>query len=199
MKSIEPLSLHGFGISLDPLGKQHADGLRAAASDGDLWNLWFTLVPRPNEVDAYIAEALGGQQSGDMLPWVVRDIDTGTVIGSTRFHDIVCDVDRVEIGYTWYARRYQGTHVNPACKMLLLRHAFETLSCAVVGLRTDVFNFRSQSAIERLGAKKDGVIRHHQLRRDGTARDSVMYSILAHEWPDVRRNLLFRLAIQPSP
>lgn len=172
----------------------HSAGLRIAASDGDLWNLWYTLVPEPNGVDEYIEKALRGLSEGTMLPWAVIDSSTGIVLGSTRYHDIMSEVDRVEIGYTWYAARAQGTHVNAACKLLLLTHAFEELECRVVGLRTDNFNYRSQRAIERLGAKKDGVIRHHALRRDGSVRNTVMYSILALEWPDVKKNLLLRLA-----
>jgi RimJ/RimL family protein N-acetyltransferase len=134
-----------------------------------------------------------------MLAWAVRDVKTGAVIGSTRYHDIVAAIDRVEIGYTWYGQRWQRTHVNTACKLLLLAHAFEGLGCGVVGLRTDRFNVRSQRAIEALGAHKDGVLRHHQARRDGTVRDSVMYSILAAEWPDVRRHLQLRLARHDAP
>ena len=137
--------------------------------------------------------ALQGQRDGHMLPWVVRDLSTGTIVGSTRYHDIVPAIDRVEIGYTWYAQSRQRTHVNTTCKLLLLAHAFDTLGCKVVGLRTDNFNFRSQRAIEGLGAKKDGVLRHHAARRDGSVRDSVLYSILAAEWPDVRRHLESRL------
>ena len=129
-----------------------------------------------------------------MLPWAVRELSTNTIIGSTRYHDIVAPIDRVEIGYTWYAASRQKTHVNTACKLLLLTHAFDSLGCAVVGLRTDNFNLNSQRAIAALGAKKDGVIRHHQARRDGSARDSVMFSILREEWPDVRRHLTARLA-----
>ena len=121
-------------------------------------------------------------------------ITPDAIAGSTRYHDIVRDIDRVEIGYTWYGAKWQRSHVNSACKLLLLTHAFEALGCKVVGLRTDNFNFASQKAIEALGAKKDGVIRHHQARRDGTARDSVMYSILVAEWPDVKRHLALRLA-----
>jgi RimJ/RimL family protein N-acetyltransferase len=128
-----------------------------------------------------------------MLPWVVRELTSGRIVGSTRYHDIVASIGRVEIGYTWYAKSWQRTHVNTACKLLLFQHGFDALGCAVVGLRTDNFNFASQRAIERLGARKDGVIRHHQARRDGSARDSVMYSVLASEWPDVKRHLLLRL------
>ncbi len=189
-----PTVLEGHGVRLEPLAREHHDGLVAAAGDGELWTLWFTSVPAPAETHAYIAAALAGQDAGHMLPWAVRELDTGAIVGSTRYHDIVTAVDRVEIGYTWYARRCQKTHVNTACKLLLLGHAFDELGCAVVGFRTDNFNFASQAAIAALGAKKDGVIRHHQSRRDGTVRDTVMFSILATEWRDVKRHLELRLA-----
>ena len=189
-----PTVLEGHGVRLEPLAREHHDGLVVAASDGDLWNLWFTSVPEPEQAHAYISAALAGQDAGHMLPWSVIDIASGAIVGSTRFHDIVPAVDRVEIGYTWYARRCQKTHVNTACKLLLLGHAFDDLGCSVVGFRTDNFNFASQQAIAALGARKDGVIRHHQARRDGTVRDTVMFSILAVEWPDVKRHLELRLA-----
>ena len=189
-----PITLEGGGIRLEPLTEDHHEGLVAAAADGRLWELWFTSVPPPDGMRAYIAAALQGQRDGHMMPWVVRDSGSGAVLGSTRYHDIVREIDRVEIGYTWYSESRQRTHVNTACKRLLLAHAFETLGCQVVGLRTDNFNFRSQRAIEALGAKKDGVIRHHTMRRDGTVRDTVIYSILAAEWPDVKRHLALRLA-----
>lgn len=189
----QPVVLEGRGIRLEPLTDKHSDGLVAAAGDGRLWELWFTAVPVPDKMPAYITDALKGQRDGHMLPWVVRDAASGAVIGSTRYHDIVLAVERVEIGYTWYAQSRQRTNVNTTCKLLLLGHAFDTLGCKCVGLRTDNFNFRSQRAIEALGAKQDGVIRHHAARRDGTVRDSVMYSILASEWPDVRRHLELRL------
>ena len=190
----EPVTLEGHGVRLEPLSLEHTDGLSAAAADGRLWELWFTSVPPPERTRSYIEDALAGHKAGHMLPWAVRELATGEVVGSTRFHDIVRGADRVEIGYTWYAASRQRTHVNPACKLLLLFHAFDTLGCRVVGFRTDGFNFRSQRAIEALGAKKDGVLRHHALRPDGTVRDTVMYSILAAEWPDVRRHLASRLA-----
>ena len=193
MIKVEPVILERDGIRLEPIDTGHADGLAAAAADGELWNLWFTVVPAPHETAAYVAAALRGQRDGHMLPWVVRDLETGKIIGSTRYHDIVPPIDRVEIGYTWYAKSHQKTHVNTSCKLMLFGHAFETLGCAVVGLRTDNFNFASQKAIEALGAKKDGVIRHYMARRDGSARDVHMYSILAHEWPDVKRHLELRL------
>ena len=194
MIQVHPITLEGDGVRLEPLAAEHHDALATAAADGALWELWFTSVPVPGKLQAYLAEAIAGQKAGHMLPWVVRELTTNAIIGSTRFHDIVPAIDRVEIGYTWYAKSWQRTHVNTACKLLLLTHAFEAVGCEVVGLRTDNFNFRSQRAIEALGAKKDGVIRHYGARRDGTARDTVMYSILAHEWPDVRRHLHLRLA-----
>jgi RimJ/RimL family protein N-acetyltransferase len=188
------VTLEGHGVRLEPLARAHHDGLVAAAHDGELWKLWYTSVPEPEQTHAYISAALAGQDADHMLPWAVRDLAHDTIVGTTRFHDIVAAVDRVEIGYTWYARRCQKSHVNTACKLLLLGYAFETLKCAVVGFRTDNFNFASQQAIAALGAKKDGVIRHHQPRRDGTVRDTVMFSILVSEWPDVKRHLELRLA-----
>jgi N-acetyltransferase len=188
-----PVTLEGRGVRLEPLEPAHADALSTAASDGELWNLWYTSVPAPGHMGTYIADAIAGQSAGHMLPWAVRDLATDTLVGSTRYHDIVAAIDRVEIGYTWYAQSRQRSNVNTTCKLLLLEHAFETLDCKVVGLRTDNFNFRSQRAIEALGAKKDGVLRYHQARRDGTVRDSVMYSILVAEWPDVKRHLTTRL------
>jgi RimJ/RimL family protein N-acetyltransferase len=186
--------LEGRGIRLEPLSLGHRDALSAAAADGELWNLWFTSVPRPEATQKYIEDALKGQESGTMLPWAVRELGTNSIVGTTRYHDIVPAIDRVEIGYTWYAMRCQRTNVNTTCKLLLLEHAFDQLGCAVVGLRTDNFNFRSQKAIEGIGAKKDGVLRHHQARADGTVRDTVLYSILKSEWRDVRRHLELRLA-----
>jgi len=191
--TVAPATLEGYGIRLEPLTAAHAQGLRTAAADGRLWELWFTAVPEPDQVDAYIATAHAGQAAGHMLPWAVRELTSGEIIGSTRYHDIVSQIDRVEIGYTWYAKRWQRTHVNTSCKLLLFEHAFDTLGCKVVGLRTDNFNFESQRAIAALGAKKDGVIRHHLARRDGSVRDTHIFSVLATEWPDVRRHLRLRL------
>jgi RimJ/RimL family protein N-acetyltransferase len=192
--TIAPVTLEGHGVRLEPMATTHHDALAAAAADGDLWNLWFTSVPAPDQTAGYIETALRGYTDGHMLPWVVRNLATDTIVGTTRYHDIIADADRVEIGWTWYGVSWQRSHINPACKLLLMKHAFDTLGCGVVGLRTDNFNFRSQHAIERLGAKKDGIIRHHFRRRDGSIRDSVCYSILRHEWPDVRHNLEWRLA-----
>jgi RimJ/RimL family protein N-acetyltransferase len=193
MITLAPVTLEGHGLRLEPLLAEHAAALADAAADGRLWELWYTTVPEPAGVERYVADALAGQAAGHMLPWIVRDLASGDIIGTTRYHDIVPAIDRVEIGWTWYAARAQHTHVNTAAKLLLLTHAFDDVGCEVVGLRTDRFNVRSQRAIEALGAQKDGVLRHHQARRDGTVRDSVMYSILRHEWPDVKRHLDTRL------
>ncbi|HEU4352052.1 MAG TPA: GNAT family protein [Burkholderiales bacterium] len=189
----KPATLEGHGVRLEPLTPEHEKALMEAAKDGRLWELFFTSVPETENTKRYIEDALKGQERSDMLPWAVRELTSGAIVGSTRYHDIIPAADRVEIGWTWYAQRVQRTHVNTACKLLLFGYAFESLKCKVVGLRTDNFNFRSQRAIEALGAKKDGVIRHHWPRRDGTVRDSVMYSVLVHEWPEVKRHLELRL------
>jgi RimJ/RimL family protein N-acetyltransferase len=191
--TLSPVTLEGHGVRLEPLTLAHESGIRAAAADGALHELWYTSVPAAEAVAQYITTANEGMAAGHMLPWAVVDAPSGDVIGSTRYHDIVPAVDRVEIGYTFYAQRCQRTHVNSACKLLLLSHAFETVGCEVVGLRTDNFNFRSQRAIEGIGAKRDGVIRHHAPRRDGSARDTYIYSILVSEWPDVKRHLETRM------
>ena len=188
-----PVTLAGPGVQLVPMQGAHVDGLRAAAADGELWRLRVTSVPAPEETAAYVETALAMQQAGSRLPFVVLGAD-GAVIGSTSYHDILPAVGRLEIGYTWYAARCQRTHVNTRCKLLLLTHAFDTLGYEVVGWRTDNFNFASQRAIERLGARKDGVIRGHALRRDGTVRDTVMYSLRAGEWPETRAHLEYLLS-----
>src|SRR4051812_4806276 len=193
MITIAPVTLEGHGVRLEPMLPEHAGALATAVADGRLWELWVTAAPHPSEVDAYIATALEGYRNGHMLPWIVRELSSGAIVGSTRYHDIMAAIDRVEIGYTWYSRAWQRTHVNTACKLLLMAHAFDTLGCQVVGLRTDRFNTRSQRAIEGLGARQDGILRHHSMRKDGSPRDTVMYSVLAAEWTDVRRNLEFRL------
>jgi len=190
----EPITLQTPRVRLEPMTADHAAGLEAAAGDGKLWNLRITSVPAPGEMPAYIAAALKGYQDGHMLPFVVRDVAGGTIIGSTRYHDIVPAVERLEIGYTWYGKSWQRSHVNTSCKLLLLTHAFDTLGARLVGWRTDNFNFASQQAIERLGARKDGVLRHHALRRDGTVRDTVMYSLAVGEWPETRAQLQYLLA-----
>lgn len=187
------VTLTGYGVRLVPMTPEHEKGLETAAADGRLWELRVTSVPAPGETAGYIAAALDGKAQGHMLPFVVVDDGNGQIIGSTRYHDIIPSVARLEIGYTWYAKRCQRTHVNTACKLLLLRHAFSELGAAVVGWRTDNFNSASQRAIERLGAHKDGVIRHSALRRDGSVRDTVMYSLLSGEWPEVEKHLVYQL------
>jgi N-acetyltransferase len=188
---VEPATLEFNGVRLEPLSLHHAEGLRTAAADGELWNLRVTSVPEPHNVEQYIRAAL---DMPDRVAFAVIDVSTDAVMGTTSYHDILPAVDRVEIGWTWYAKSRQTSHVNTSCKLLLLSHAFDTLGCAVVGLRTDNFNFASQAAIERLGAKKDGVIRHHHPRRDGTVRDTVMYSILRGEWPEIKSHLHYKLS-----
>ena len=193
MAFVEPVTLSARGIRLVPLHLSHEAGLAAAAADGELWNIRVTSVPEPGQTRKYIEDALQMYAEGKRMAFAVTDEATGTVLGTTSYHDILPAVKRVEIGYTWYARRCQRTHVNTTCKLLMMGHAFDTLDCNVVGWRTDNYNFASQKAIERLGAKKDGVIRGHALRRDGTIRDTVMYSMRAGEWPEARAQLLYLL------
>ena len=190
----EPSLIESSRVRLEPLSLEHVDGLREAAADGELWTLRVTSVPEPADTRAYVEAALQGQRDGHMLPFAVRERAGGRIVGSTRYHDIVMAVDRLEIGYTWYARSWQRSFVNTECKLLLMQHAFETLGAQLVGWRTDNFNFASQRAIERLGARRDGVLRHHALRRDGTVRDTVMYSLAAGEWPEVKAQLLWQMA-----
>ena len=189
----EPCVLESARVRLEPLGLQHVDALAEAAADGELWNLRVTSVPAPGDTARYIEAALQGQRDGQMLPFAVRERESGRIVGSTRYHDIVPAVERLEIGYTWYARSRQRSFVNTECKLLLLTHGFETLGARLIGWRTDNFNFASQRAIERLGAKRDGVLRHHALRRDGTVRDTVMYSMAAGEWPEAKAQLRWLL------
>ncbi|QKV52044.1 GNAT family N-acetyltransferase [Comamonas antarctica] len=194
-----PTVLQAQGVRLEPLTMAHVPGLRAAAADGELWNLRVTSVPRPEDTEAYVAQALEMQARGERLPWAVVDAASSQVLGCTSYHDIVPAVRRVEIGYTWYARSVQRSHVNTSAKLLLMAHAFDTLNCNVVGWRTDILNLASQRAIERLGAHKDGVLRCHALRRDGSIRDTVMYSLLNAEWPAVRARLQARLQQPAAP
>jgi N-acetyltransferase len=194
MHKPEPCTLETQLVRLEPMGPEHAPALEAAAQDGELWNLRITSVPAPGETAAYVENAMKGLAQGHMLPFVVRDVASGKIIGSTRYHDIVVPIERLEIGYTWYGKSWQRSHVNTTCKILLMTHAFETLGAKLVGWRTDNYNFASQRAIERLGARKDGVLRHHAPRRDGTVRDTVMYSLAAGEWPEVKAHLQYQLA-----
>ena len=193
MSFVQPLVMCQNGVRLEPLSLAHEEGLRAAAADGTLWKLRITSVPEPQDTRAYIETALQMRADGHRFAFAVRDDATGEVLGSTSFHDILPAVKRVEIGYTWYRKSVQRSHVNTTCKLLMMGHAFDQLGCNVVGWRTDNFNFASQRAIERLGARKDGVIRGHALRRDGTIRDTVMYSMRAGEWPEARAHLLYLL------
>lgn len=181
-------------VRLEPLRMQHAQALEAAAADGELWKLWFTSAPAPGQTEAYIRKALDGLAAQAMLPFVVREKGSDTIVGTTRFYEFVPELPRVAIGYTWYAKRWQKSYVNTACKRLLLKHAFEALQCVAVEFHTDGRNLDSQRAIERLGAHRDGVLRAHKRRPDGTLRDTVCYSILAGEWHDVQRWLEMRLA-----
>ena len=194
MQKPQPCTLQTPQVRLEPMSIEHAAHLELAARDGELWNLRVTSVPAPGESAAYVAHALKGRDDGHMLPFVVRDVASGKVIGSTRYHDIVVPIERLEIGYTWYGKSWQRSHVNTTCKLLLMTHAFEMLGAQLVGWRTDNYNFASQKAIERLGARRDGVLRHHAPRRDGTVRDTVMYSLAAGEWPEVKAHLQYQLA-----
>ena len=191
MAFVEPVEMNDHGVRLEPLGLVHEVGLRAAAADGELWKLRITSVPEPEQTRAYIETALQMHTERHRFAFAVIEAASGRVLGSTSYHDILPAVKRVEIGYTWYARSAQRTHVNTTAKLLMMGHAFDTLGCHVVGWRTDNYNFASQQAIERLGARKDGVIRGHALRRDGTVRDTVMYSMRAGEWPEARAQLLY--------
>ena len=193
MEAVGPVTLERAPVRLVPLGPEHEDGLKRAAADGQLWTLRFTSVPEPQHTRAYIETALRGRAEGHRFAFAVLDSASGEVIGCTSYHDIVPAVERLEIGWTWYAASRQRSAVNTTAKLLLLQHAFETLDAKLVGWRTDNYNFASQRAIERLGARKDGVLRHHALRRDGTVRDTVMYSLAAGEWPEVKAHLLWQL------
>jgi RimJ/RimL family protein N-acetyltransferase len=196
MIQVEPVTLEFNGVRLEPLSLAHVDGLRLAALDGALWNLRVTSVPEPHRTQAYVHTAL---ETANRVAFAVVDASSGAVLGTTSYHDILFEIDRVEIGYTWYAKSVQRSHVNTSCKLLLLSHAFDTLGCAVVGFRTDNFNYASQAAIERLGAKKDGVIRHHGARRDGTVRDTVIYSIVRGEWHEIKTHLHYQLTRHAAP
>ena len=193
MSFVQPLVMRHNGVRLEPLALSHEDGLRAAAADGELWKLRITSVPEPHETRAYIETALKMREDGHRFAFAVVDDATGTVLGTTSYHDILPAVKRVEIGWTWYRKSVQRSHVNTIAKLLMMGHAFDQLGCNVVGWRTDNYNFASQRAIERLGARKDGVIRGHALRRDGTIRDTVMYSMRSGEWPEARAQLLYLL------
>lgn len=188
-----PITLTGQVAALEPLTQAHHDDLCNATRDGELWKLWYTIVPSPEQMRAEIDRRNRLLEQGSMLPWAVRDIATGKVVGMTTYMNIESDKPRVEIGSTWYARSVQRTALNTECKLMLLSHAFETLDCIAVEFRTSFFNFQSGRAIERLGARPDGILRNHMRMPDGTLRDTCVFSILPHEWPAVKKNLEFRL------
>ena len=181
-------------VQLTPLLESHAPDLELAAADGQLGDLWYTSTPGPGQAAAYIEEAQRHEQQGLRYAYCVHDARNDRLVGTTSYYDLALDVPRVAIGYTWYADTVQRTHLNSACKRLLLDHAFGVLGCATVEFHTDFHNRQSRQALERLGARQDGILRSHQLRPDGTLRDTVCFSILASEWPDVRRSLDLRIS-----
>ena len=191
---IEPVTLRGEHVTLEPLGNEHLHAIEAAAADGELWNLWYTSVPAPDKTHDWLAAALAMRERDGALPFAVRANATGDVVGSTRYFHVDAGNRRLEIGHTWYAQRAQRTAVNTECKLLLLAHAFETLRCIAVEFRTHWFNHASRAAILRLGAKQDGVLRNHQLLQDGSRRDTVVFSIIDGEWPAVKRHLQHQLS-----
>lgn len=199
MITVKPTTLELNGVRLEPMDKAHAKDLSQAARDGELWNIRVSSVPEPGAELAYVESALEMQKTGYRLPFIVRESSCGKIIGTTSYHDILPDMDRLEIGYTWYAKSWQRTHVNTSCKLALMAHAFDTLGCKAVGFRTDNLNYTSQKAIERLGAKRDGIFRHYSMRRDGTIRDAVIYSILAAEWPEIKARLLNQISKYSTP
>lgn len=194
MNPFTPIRLHDDYVALEPLCLEHVPALEAAAADGELWNLTVTSVPAPGQAQSYVENALRGQSEGHMLPFAVREVGSGEIVGSTRYYEIVPELPRLAIGYTWYAKRWQKSHLNTACKRLLLEHAFETLQCVAVAFHTDEQNEESQRAIERLGAQREGVLRAHKRRTDGSLRNTVCFSIVAEEWPNVSSWLGLRLS-----
>jgi RimJ/RimL family protein N-acetyltransferase len=193
MAFVEPVTLEGRHVRIEPLAREHDAGIRAAAADGELWRLWYTSVPAPEKTTEWIDAALDVRERLGGMPFVVRETATGDVVGATRYFNVDAANRRLEIGHTWYAKRVQRTAVNTECKLLLLTHAFEVLDCIAVEFRTSFFNFRSREAIERLGAKQDGILRNHAILPGGTLRDTVVFSIIAPEWPAVKRHLAYRL------
>ncbi|CAN5514697.1 GNAT family protein [soil metagenome] len=198
MPWLEPVTLTGPHARLEPLSHDHRDGLVEAVKDGDLWKLWYTSIPAPETMDAEIARRLGLQASGSMLPFTVKDA-SGQIAGMTTYMNVDAANKRVEIGSTWYAQRVQRSPLNTQCKLLLLTHAFEKLDCIAVEFRTHFFNHQSRRGIERLGAKLDGILRSHQVAPNGTLRDTVVYSIIASEWPTVKAHLTYQLNERARP
>jgi RimJ/RimL family protein N-acetyltransferase len=193
MRFVEPVTLSGLHATLEPLAREHEAAVRVAVADGELWRLWYTGVPAPDKAAGWIDAALAMRENQGALPFAIRDNASGDVVGSTRYFNVEAAHRRLEIGHTWHAKRVQRTAINTECKLLLLTHAFETLDCIAVEFRTNFFNFQSRRAIERLGAKQDGILRNHQLTPGGTLRDTVVFSVISGEWPAVKRNLLFLL------
>ena len=196
MPWLEPVSLSGAHARLEPLSHEHREGLAEAVKDGEMWKLWYTSVPRAEDMTKEIDRRLGLQKSGTMLPWTVFDAD-GRIAGMTTYMNVDANNRRVEIGSTWYAKRVQRSGLNTQCKLLLLQHAFEKLDCIAVEFRTHFFNHQSRRAIERLGAKQDGILRNHQIAPNGTLRDTVVFSIIASEWPTVKAHLNYQLNEKP--
>ena len=193
MAWLAPIKLTGKHVRLEPLAFEHHDDLVESVRDGELWNLWYTFIPTPDKVRAEIERRLGLQDKGSMLPFAVVELASGRAVGMTTYMDIDAANRRVEIGSTWYRQRVWRTALNTECKLLLLRHAFEELSCVAVEFRTHFMNQRSRRAIERLGAKLDGILRNHRFLPNGTLRDTCVYSIIANEWPSVRAHLIHQL------
>lgn len=190
---IEPVTLRGTHVTLEPLAREHLDAIRTAAADGELWRLWYTSVPSPGTTQGWLDAALDMRERDGAMPFAVRDNASGEIVGSTRYFHVDAVNRRLEIGHTWYAKRMQRTAVNTECKLLLLTHAFETLGCIAVEFRTHWFNQASRAAILRLGARQDGVLRNHQLLADGSRRDTVVFSIVDGEWLAAKRHLQYLL------
>ena len=193
MRFVEPTTLSGEHASLEPLGREHEDALSRAAADGELWRLWYTSIAPPEKMAEYIATALDMRERLGAMPFVVREKPSGDIVGCTRYFNVDETNRRLEIGYTWYSKRVQRGPINTECKLLLLTHAFEKLQCIAVEFRTHWFNHASRTAIARLGAKQDGVLRNHQLSADGSKRDTVVFSIIDGEWPAVKQHLRYQL------
>ena len=193
MRFIEPVTLTGAHATIEPLSPEHEQGLQRAAADGELWRLWYTSVAPPDKMGEYIAAALDMRERQDAMPFVIREKSSGEIVGCTRYFNVDAANRRLEIGYTWYAKRVQRSPINTDCKLMLLTHAFETLACIAVEFRTHWFNQASRAAIERLGAKQDGGLRNHQVLADGSKRDTVVFSIIDGEWPAVKRHLRYQL------
>ena len=193
MRFIEPITLTGAHASVEPLGREHEQALERAAADGELWRLWYTSVAPPGKMGEYIATALDMREHLGAMPFVVREKPSGEIVGCTRYFNVDATNRRLEIGHTWYSKRVQRGPVNTECKLLLLTHAFEKLQCIAVEFRTHWFNHASRTAIARLGAKQDGVLRNHQLSADGSKRDTVVFSIIDGEWPAVKQHLRYQL------